>query len=132
MHSPYEVNIHNWHTNANFVDFLKLSYSLSAPTLEAVSKLLPIAVAEDRMLESLRNKILSEAMAIWNAPLDTHFFLYSPTANRWMYKGVDKARAGQVSISLYGRLREPLVKGRFCDLPRNCMIQAIVGMQFPY
>jgi hypothetical protein len=119
-----------------FVSYLKLTYRPSAEVSSQCALLLPIAIAEDRLLSALRTTILREALSYWNKPQETHFFVFTASVGRWTYKGTHKPtfprRTTKANlISLFGRLATPLEKGRFCSPPGKCLIEQYSGFNFP-
>ena len=138
MNFTKRVSLHNYNTSEDFLDFLKLSYKPSKETAEQCLLLLPIAIAEDRLLSSLRNTLLREAMEIWNKPPAEHYFYYSPSTGRWTFKGTEypralsKVRGAKAHIvGLHGRLKQPIIRGQFCFPPGACMIQQYSGFNVP-
>lgn len=120
----HEVNTHNWKSNDAFLDFLQLQYQPSRETAEQCILLLPVAVAEERLLGAIKETILTEAIARWNELERFHTFYFSPSAKRWVYRGTEvKSPINYDSeIKLLGRLRAPIPVGAFCNEPRSMMI----------
>jgi hypothetical protein len=122
--TPSQVNHHNWKTNEAFLDYLQFSYIPSQQTADQCVLLLPIAVAEERLLGPLKETILTEAMTRWNEPSRFHTFRFSPSAKRWVYKGtlVKEPAIYDCDMRLFGRLKAPVIVGTFCGEPATMMI----------
>jgi hypothetical protein len=126
--TPSQVNHHNWRTNEAFLEYLQFSYQPSQQTAEQCILLLPIAVAEERLLGPIKETMLNEAMAWWNEPLRFHQFVFSPSAKRWVYKGgtVASDLLGEayphLNFRIFGRLKAPQLVGTFCGEPATMMI----------
>jgi hypothetical protein len=118
------VNIHNWRSVPEFVDFLSFDFDLdhaSPDVRQRIITLLPAAVGEGRLSGAIINAVLQEAIRAWNRPPALHGFLRRD--RRWRYLGAatsssDLARIQTAATQLvYGRLKRNLAPGTFCSQP---------------
>lgn len=118
------VNIHNWRQCQDFIDFLTLEFSidnLNAERKSLIAHLLPIAVAENRLLGAITTAILEAAIEAWNRPAAYHIFTVEKS--RWKYFGQLASLTGFRHSSdetvriVYGCLKRTIPYGAFCKRP---------------
>lgn len=120
-----------WREDESFRDFLRFSFTPCKASLEACSRLLPIALSEERLLDSIKVILLKEALLIYNIPPEHHFFYLIPSSQRWVYKGSLREKAGQTTLSFYGTLVRPIRPGMFCNIPELELLPKLNGIQVP-
>lgn len=125
-----EVNNNNWKQNEVFLQYLRFQYSPSRDAADAAMKLLPMAVAESRMLGSLQNLLLREAFELFNRPAQRHHFAFNAERQRWQYMGTHTIPKNNI-IVVIGKLVRNLRPGQFTLVPQLEIIQELSGFNVP-
>jgi len=126
-HNSAQVDFFNWRENEEFLDFLTLEFDFkdaSPASRQHVLTLIPIAVAENRLLGSVTEIVLREAIEAWNRPPRHHHFTESD--GKWKYIGATEEGVriaphldNTSFFTSFGIAKRVMQPGAYCRSPRE-------------
>jgi hypothetical protein len=126
------VNHLNWRSNEEFLHFLRFDFSLTDAPAEVrhqVLTLIPLAVAEERLVGAIKETVLKAAITAWNKPEQIHMFLNE--GDRWRYLSSfalthapsTTAKTVHSIHFIIGKLKRSLNEGSYCRAPQEEVIR---------